>query len=117
MIQSDETVVVRTLSDVNSQVQILKAASDQKMGKSRVSLKDTVGHPLGSLFELNNRKYIYNLVTSWSLSYFPICMHIDWSLLKIRPVIIHAKIRPLSRQLFWVKGAKYCYTVFRRLGE
>ena len=57
MIRLDDTVVVRTLTDTNSQLQILKAASDQKMGKSRVSLKDTVGQPLGSLFELTNRKY------------------------------------------------------------
>lgn len=57
MISLDDTVVVRTLTDTNSQLQILKAASDQKMGKSRVSLKDTVGQRLGSLFELTNRKY------------------------------------------------------------
>jgi hypothetical protein len=57
MIRLDDTVVVRTLTDTNTQLQILKAASDQKMGKSRVSLKDTVGQRFGSLFELNSRKY------------------------------------------------------------
>ena len=56
MIVADNTVVVRNQSEHSALVQILKASADQKMGKSRISLKDAVGHPYGSLFELINRK-------------------------------------------------------------
>lgn len=57
MIEANCTVVLRSHSDYGAQVQILKAAADQKMGKSRVSLKDIVGHSYGTVFELCQRKY------------------------------------------------------------
>ena len=57
LISVGETVVVR--SHDQKCVYIVKAGTareDQKIGKSRVSLKEVIGHPYGSVFQQNNRK-------------------------------------------------------------
>lgn len=53
IILENSTVVIRSMDAKSSY--ILKVCGDQKLGKSRISLKELAGKPYGSVFELQNR--------------------------------------------------------------
>ncbi len=53
MICENDMVIVRSVDDKCSYV--LKVSGEQKIGKSRVYLKELIGKPFGSIFELINR--------------------------------------------------------------
>lgn len=55
IINAKDTVVVKNADDKSSC--IVKLNGDQKIGKSRVNMKDTVGLPYASYFELAGRKF------------------------------------------------------------
>ncbi|RYH07113.1 hypothetical protein EON65_42075 [archaeon] len=54
IIQSTDTVVVKSVTDKCCYV--LKVNGEQKLGKSRVSLKEAIGQPYTAYFELNGRR-------------------------------------------------------------
>lgn len=54
IIQSTDTVVVKSVTDKCCYV--LKVNGEQKLGKSRVSMKEAIGQPYTAYFELNGRK-------------------------------------------------------------
>jgi tRNA (adenine58-N1)-methyltransferase non-catalytic subunit len=56
IIRANDFVVIQYLDDKNSS--IVKVDGEQKIGKSRVSLKEMIGEPYGTLFEINNRKLV-----------------------------------------------------------
>ncbi len=67
MIVENSMVIVRSLDDKSSY--ILKVSGDQKLGKSRVNLRDLIDKPYGSVFELINRSLKLLDNSSISLEY------------------------------------------------
>jgi hypothetical protein len=57
MIRENDTVIVRSVDEINPAYYILQAAIDQKLGKTKISLLDVVGDPYTSCYELNRRKF------------------------------------------------------------
>jgi hypothetical protein len=57
MIQENDTVIVRSVDEINPAYYILQASIDQKLGKTKISLLDVVGDPYTSCYELNGRKF------------------------------------------------------------
>lgn len=55
LVSASDVVVVRNAADKSSSV--VRLNGEQKIGKSRVNLKDAIGLPYSTYFELNGRKF------------------------------------------------------------
>jgi tRNA (adenine-N(1)-)-methyltransferase non-catalytic subunit len=55
LIKEGDTVIIRLHDDENNTF-MLTASGTQKIGKSRISVKNIIGRPYGSLFLMNDRQ-------------------------------------------------------------